>query len=293
MDGPTNETETYKSTARIIKEQAALCGRSKFLVAIAGAPGSGKSTIAGEIVKRINSEASDCTNRGIVSSLGEGSNKGKPHLYNSTAAPIQSSQGIGAIAVSVGMDGFHYPRSHLDAMPNREQAYRRRGAPWTFDVDALLIFVRQLRQWADGESCISDATSSTLREASCAIDEGRNQPRPQLTAPSFSHAIKDPVPDAISIFASTTIVILEGNYLLLDEDKWRDISALVDFRIFVDVDFQLARMRVARRHVQAGIEASLEGALGRFDGNDLVNGRLVQERLCRDAVDLVVVSKDH
>jgi pantothenate kinase len=195
---------------------------------------------------------------------------------------------VPAKAIAVSMDGFHLPRSTLDALPNREEAYIRRGAPWTFDVDALLTFVHNLRSSADRTSKPS-STSSSKSSATELLRDPESSPEAPLLVPSFDHAAKDPVTDGVSIPPSASIVVLEGNYLLLNEDRWRDVAALVDFRVFVDVDLVVARERVARRHVGAGIEKTLEEGYARVDANDWINGCLIRERLV-EGVDVVVRS---
>lgn len=44
------------------------------------------------------------------------------------------------------------------------------------------------------------------------------------SAPSFDHATKDPVMDAIQVSSHTRLVILEGNCTSLDVEPWRDIA---------------------------------------------------------------------
>ena len=59
---------------------------------------------------------------------------------------------------------------------------------------------------------------------------------------------------------------------------------------FVEVDFGVARKRLVKRHVEAGIAADEEEAGRRADENDLVNGReIVEGRL---EVQEVVVSRE-
>jgi pantothenate kinase len=48
--------------------------------------------------------------------------------------------------------------------------------------------------------------------------------------PSFDHSIQDPVHNDICVSSSDRIVILEGNYLLLDEEPWNVVAKLVDER---------------------------------------------------------------
>jgi pantothenate kinase len=192
----------------------------RLLVALAGAPGSGKTTIARRIAAII---AEQITNP--------------------------------AIAV-VSMDGFHFPRAYLDKLPNREEAYVRRGAPWTFDGDAVVELVRRSRS---GEETIF--------------------------APSFDHALKDPVENGVTLLKETGIIIFEGNYLLCDIPPWSKIGGLVDERWFVEVDPDVAKERVARRHVASGIEDSIENGRRRVEQNDEINGRFINEHsVCRDMV---------
>jgi pantothenate kinase len=220
MINTTSMDAAYADIVSLIQKALHLSSHRRILVAVAGPPGSGKTTIATHIVGLLNENSSTS-------------------------------------AVAVSVDGFHYPRKYLDSLPNREEAYVRRGAPWTFDVVAIVKLVKELQ----------DSAFLSL------------ETRAVIKTPSFDHALKDPIEDDIDIDAETNIVILEGNYLLLDEEKWREISEQVDVRVFVDVDVDCARARVARRHVAAGIEDTYEKALARFDSNDGLNGDLIRRKL--------------
>jgi pantothenate kinase len=83
----------------------------RVVIALAGPPGSGKSTAAQKVIDLLN--------------------QGRQEPW----------------AQLVPMDGFHYPQQALDEFPNRTEAYARRGADWTFDAAKLLDFVRVLRQF--------------------------------------------------------------------------------------------------------------------------------------------------
>jgi pantothenate kinase len=109
----------------------------------------------------------------------------------------------------VWQDGFHYTRAALSSFSDPDFAFRKRGAPFTFDVNALLQHVEALRK--------SPVT---------ACDE----PELLFKAPSFDHAVGDPVPNAISISSRCRVVIIEGNYTLLNEKPWNRIADLVDER---------------------------------------------------------------
>lgn len=96
----------YSRLACIIHARAQSHAKRRYLVAIAGVPGSGKTTTAEAVARNLNLTA-----------------------------------GAGT-ATLLSMDGFHLPRAMLDTLPNREEAYVRRGAPWTFDVARFIAFIR-------------------------------------------------------------------------------------------------------------------------------------------------------
>ena len=163
------------------------------------------------------------------------------------------------------MDGYHLSRAQLDAMPDPVSAHARRGAAFTFDGESFLELVQKLRE----PLCPETST---------------------LYAPSFDHALKDPVAGDIAIAPCVRIVIFEGNYLALNQSPWKDAAELMDELWFVEVDFKVARRRLVHRHVKAGIAKDEEEAGKRADENDLVNGReIVEGRL---EVQEVVISKD-
>lgn len=90
-------------------------GSPRVLIALAGLPGAGKSTLATRL-----------------------------------AAEVTAVAGPGAMVV-LGMDGFHLTQAALRRMPDPEAAFARRGAPWTFDVPALTARVRTLQDAAGRE----------------------------------------------------------------------------------------------------------------------------------------------
>ncbi|RMD41111.1 hypothetical protein DV735_g4048, partial [Chaetothyriales sp. CBS 134920] len=144
----------------------------------------------------------------------------------------------------------------LAEMPNADEAIFRRGAAFTFDSKAYSDLVRQVRAPLD------PAAATTIY------------------APSFDHAIKDPVPGDVGIPPTARIVVFEGLYVALDREGWRDAAELMDELWFVEVPFDIASERVAKRNYAAGISASLEESRARTEANDMRNGReVVAERL--------------
>ncbi|KAF4119987.1 Phosphoribulokinase uridine kinase family protein [Geosmithia morbida] len=163
----------------------------------------------------------------------------------------------------MAMDGFHLTRAELDAMPDPAYARARRGAPFTFDASRYEKLVRQLREPPS---------------------------KGPVLAPTFDHAVKDPVEGDLVIPETARIVIIEGLYLSLDEPVWRDARELFDEMWFVDVDADVARARLRERHLRAGIVQTLEEGDRRALENDIPNGLDIIKR--RLPVDEVIVSRE-
>lgn len=171
------------------------------------------------------------------------------------------------IATFLPMDGYHLTRAQLSAMPDPNTAHARRGAAFTFDAPAFLKLVQQLRE----PICPETGT---------------------IYAPSFDHAVKDPVADDIPIAATSRIVVFEGNYLSLGTGapEWKEAAEMMDQLWFVDVKEAVARQRLIKRHVASGIAKDEADAAKRADENDLLNGKdIVEGRL---EVHELIISQD-
>ncbi|MCJ1473055.1 hypothetical protein MMC13_001704 [Lambiella insularis] len=156
------------------------------------------------------------------------------------------------IAAFLPMDGYHLSRAQLSALPDPLTAHARRGAAFTFDGASFLALVRLLR---------APITATT----------------PAYYAPSFDHAVKDPVAGDIAIAAAARVVVFEGNYLSLGKEPWREAAGLMDELWFVECGEERARRRLVERHVRTGVAGSRAEAERRVEENDLVNGREIVE----------------
>ena len=146
---------------------------------------------------------------------------------------------------AVGMDGFHrrqeYLLSHTTERDGKTiRMVEIKGAPVTFDLEKLLSAVRRV---AAGETC---------------------------GWPVYDRLLHNPVEDALTVDGK--IVLLEGNYLLLDEDGWRDLAAYADYTVSVSAGEELLRNRLIDRKIHTGVA---EDAAVRFvDYSDMPNVRL-------------------
>lgn len=121
----------------------------------------------------------------------------------------------------VPMDGFHLANVALARLGRAD----RKGAPDTFDANGFVALLRRLRQ------------------------QGRDE---VVYAPEFRREIEEPVAGAIAIQPDTPLLIVEGNYLLLDEGPWAAVAACLDEVWYVDVDDALRLARLLARHERFG-----------------------------------------
>lgn len=146
------------------------------------------------------------------------------------------------------MDGFHFYKSQLDQMQDVALAYKRRGASWTFDYEKYSRCLEQIRATGEG------------------------------SAPSFDHAVGDPIEEAYKFDSTIEIIITEGNYLLLDEEPWCRLASetkkLFDVCVFLQCDIDVAMERVVRRHVKT-MNLSESDARIRVDTNDRLNAEQI------------------
>lgn len=199
----------------------------RVIISLVGIPGSGKTTSAQKIAAKINSYAN------------------KPDL-----------------SIVVPMDGYHYTRKELDAMDDPAEAHRRRGAPFTFNAQALVDLIADL-----------------------------HSEKPDVEVPSFDHAKKDPGPGFV-VQPENKILIVEGLYLQLNYEPWNQLNRYIDERWRIDIDFDKARERVGKRHVEAGLADDLDQGLERFDMNDGPNGKHLLEKSVEPEVVVDSVDED-
>ncbi|WP_404402981.1 nucleoside triphosphate hydrolase [Pelagibacterium halotolerans] len=174
------------------------------LVALAGPPGAGKST--------------------LVETLRDALNAQRP-----------------GTAQIVPMDGFHLD----DAVLKQKGLLPRKGAPGTFDLAGLAHLLERLK--ADIED--------------------------EIFIPVFDRRIELSRAAGASVPRTCRIVLVEGNYLLLDHPGWRDLRSLFDVTVMIKTDELTLQHRLVRRWQGLGLSTDVISA--KVEGNDMPNVRLV------------------
>ncbi|MEO0978605.1 MAG: nucleoside/nucleotide kinase family protein [Pseudomonadota bacterium] len=162
---------------------------------------------------------------------------GKSTLADELAAQL-NAQDPGSAAV-FPMDGYHFDDLILNARGWRP----RKGAPHTFDVGGFRHMLLRLRQNDEDE----------------------------IAVPVFDRSIEIARNSARVIPRSVRHLIVEGNYLLLNEAPWRDLAPLFDTTVFLNVPLAELERRLAERWQ----DLSETDRKAKLEENDLPNARQV------------------
>ena len=176
---------------------------------------------------------------------------GKSTLAEGLLAALEAQ--APGLAALVPMDGYHLDNAVLVA----RGLLARKGAPMTFDVGGLRRDLARIR--AGGEDVL---------------------------VPVFDRRLDLARAGARVVGAAQPIVLVEGNYLLLDRAPWDALGEFFDRTLLIRVpEAELRRRLIARWHEY---EVSAEAAIARAEGNDLPNALTV----ARDSREPDVVWED-
>ncbi len=157
----------------------------------------------------------------------------------------------------VPMDGFHLDNLQLDLLNLRA----RKGAPETFDFDGFIAILRRLKS----------------------IDS-------PVYYPVFDRSLDKAIAGAGAVLPGTDVVIVEGNYLLLNEAPWIELAQLFDRSIYLQTPFDVLEKRLVQRWLDHGhTEAE---ARERALSNDIPNAKRVVERMCSPTTTLKLQGSD-
>ena len=183
---------------------------------------------------------------------------GAPGAGKSTlaAALIAHLNQHSELAVLVPMDGFHL----ADVELTRLGRANRKGALDTFDGHGYLALLRRIR----------------------------SERQHAVYAPGFERTLEQPISGSIPVLAQHRLVITEGNYLLVDQQPWRQVRAELAQVWYCQSPAELRRRRLEERHIRFG-KAPAAAAQWIRDVDD-PNAQLVEST--RGRADLVVRGGD-
>lgn len=151
---------------------------------------------------------------GIAGSPGSG----KSTLAHNLVSDINS--GANMPAVHVPMDGFHLSNSTLDRLGFRSS----KGALHTFDGWGFIGLLHRVT----------------------------NETGHVVYAPSFHREVDEGVAGDIAVEPSHTIIVVEGNYLLVDQEPWKKAKPLLTESWFCHTPDDERFSRLVERHTLFG-----------------------------------------
>lgn len=173
--------------------------------------------------------------RAVVALVGPPAS-GKSTLSTSLVEALNAREA--GCATLVQMDGFHLDDGLLEA----RGLLPRKGAPETFDVGGLKALLRRV----------------------VAGEEG-------VLAPKFDRSLEVSRGSAVPIPVDARLVIVEGNWLLLDQPPWNALGEVFHVSVALNPPEAVLRARLMARWEALGPEIAVQ----KTEENDLPNARLV------------------
>ena len=177
----------------------------------------------------------------VIAAIAGAPGSGKSTLADKLAGKLNGRQpGLAAV---LPMDGYHYDDLYLVPAGLRP----RKGAPMTFDVGGLYHTLLRLRSRDEAE----------------------------VAVPVFDRKIEIARAGARVIARETPVIVVEGNWLLLNQSPWDRLRPMFDLTVMVEVPEHALRARLRGRWERLGLtEAEI---VEKLEENDLPNGRWVRD----------------
>lgn len=183
---------------------------------------------------------------------------GKSTLAQFLKRLSETTEGILPITV-IGMDGFHRYQDYLLSHETTRNGVnipmvKIKGAPITFDRELL---EERIAKVASGETC---------------------------GWPEYDRTKHNPRENAITVTGD--VVLLEGNYLLLNSSGWERLKNYADYTISISADPTFLRKRLIDRKEMCG--NSHEDSVKFVDYSDMSNVKIVLENSSEADLKLVL-----
>lgn len=125
----------------------------------------------------------------------------------------------------LSLDGFHYPNEYLnrhtiEMSGKTHELSEIKGMPETFNLESFKEYLDRLK-------------------------------KENIKWPIYDRQLHDVVMDQVQV--TSDIVLIEGNWLLLDEPGWRDLKEKCDYSIFINAEEEQLKDRLINRKIKGGL----------------------------------------
>jgi fructokinase len=191
-----------------------------------------------DIVVQIYNEllSVDHKNERILVGISGAPGSGKSTLSQALSSKLNKLEHV---AVVIPMDGYHLDDSLLKDLG----LLKRKGAPETFDFVGFKHLLLRVKN------------------------------EDEVVYPVFDREREISIAGAGILKKNIRIVIVEGNYLLFDEEPWSCLSELWDYSVFLDVELTVLEQRLIDRWIDLGF--SRAEAQQKALENDIQNAKRV------------------
>ena len=172
----------------------------------------------------------------IIVGISGAPGSGKSTLSQRLLNKINKSKHVAAV---IPMDGYHLDNSLLKDLG----LLQRKGAPETFDFVGFKHLLLRVKN------------------------------EDEVVYPVFDREREISIAGTGLIKKNIRIVIVEGNYLLFDEEPWSCLSELWDYSVFLDLELSVLELRLVDRWIDHGF--SRAEAQQKAVGNDIQNAKRV------------------
>ena len=167
---------------------------------------------------------------------------GKPGAGKSTLSSYLLKKLPKETTALVPMDGFHLSNAQLNKLGRIE----RKGAPDTFDSHSYADLLQRIK---------TDTSND-------------------IYFPIFHRDIEESIAAEGVIHPHTSLILTEGNYLLLESNGWSQVAEMLTESWFLDIDNDRRMARLVARHIKYG--KSTEAAHAWANGVDEGNAQLIE-----------------
>lgn len=165
---------------------------------------------------------------------------GKTTLSEAVVKAINRDTSTDFKSALLPMDGFHLDNSVLQ--PRGMLA--RKGAPETFDSEGFCRLVRRMQQRSE-----------------------------EIIYPVFDRTLDKAIAGAGVIGPEINVVVVEGNYLLMQTAPWNSVFSLYDLTVFITPSMQVLEERLVSRWLGHGYDN--DAAYRKARENDLLNAKTI------------------